>query len=102
LRTLPLPNVWPSAPFVGESDKRAIFSTTGPEVDAVAVGQGIVGTVPKSSCTRFLPCVSNGPYAIGDGTSFAAPQVTGMVALMLSRTPPLKADSILSIFSADR
>jgi subtilisin family serine protease len=56
--------------------------------------------VPKSSCTRFLPCVSNGPYAIGDGTSFAAPQVTGMVALMLSRTPTLKADSILSIVRA--
>jgi subtilisin family serine protease len=81
-------------------DRRAIFSTTGPEVDVVAVGQGIVGTVPQSSCTRFLKCISGGPYAVGDGTSFAAPQVTGLVALMLSHTPTLRPDAILSIVKA--
>ena len=81
-------------------DKRAAFSATGAEVDVVAIGQGIVGTVPKSSCLAFLPCLPPGPYAMGDGTSFAAPQVTGLVALMVSRTPALKADSIMSIIKA--
>jgi len=81
-------------------DKRATFSATGPEIDVVAIGQGIVGTVPKSSCAVFLPCLPGGPYAVGDGTSFAAPQVTGLVALMLSHTPTLKADSLLGIVKA--
>ncbi len=81
-------------------DQRAAFSTTGPEVDVVAVGQGIVGTVPKSSCQVFLKCLQTGPYAVGAGTSFAAPQVTGLVALMLSRTPTLKPDVVMSIIRA--
>ncbi|MBI5283594.1 MAG: S8 family serine peptidase [Chloroflexi bacterium] len=79
------------------ADQRAPFSTAGPEVDVVAVGQSIVGTVPKSSCQVFLKCLATGPYAVGAGTSFAAPQVTGLVALMLSRTPTLKPDSVLNI-----
>jgi len=78
-------------------DLRATFSTTGPEIDVVAIGQGIIGTVPKSSCGSFLPCLAAGPYAVGDGTSFAAPQVTGLVALMLSHAPALTADALLSI-----
>jgi thermitase len=78
-------------------DKRATFSTTGPEVDVVAIGQGIIGTVPQSSCTHFLKCLTGGPYAVGDGTSFSAPQVAGLVALILSHTPTLTADAILSI-----
>jgi subtilisin family serine protease len=78
-------------------DRPAPFSATGPEIAVVAVGQGIVGTVPKSSCGSFLPCMPPGPYAIGDGTSFAAPQVTGLVALMVSHTPALTAYSISSI-----
>jgi subtilisin family serine protease len=61
---------------------------------------GIIGTVPQSSCARFLKCVSGGPYAVGDGTSFAAPQVAGLVALMLSRTPTRSPDAILSIVKA--
>ncbi len=81
-------------------DRRAPFSTTGPEIDVVAVGEGIVGTVPKSSCGEFLPCLAAGPYAAGDGTSFAAPQVSGLVALVLSHTPALKADSLLGIVKA--
>jgi subtilisin family serine protease len=81
-------------------DKRATFSTSGPEVDVVAIGQGIISTVPQSSCTRFLKCISGGPYAVGDGTSFAAPQVTGLVALMLSHAPKLGPDAILSIVKA--
>jgi subtilisin family serine protease len=83
-----------------DATKRASFSTSGPEVDVVAVGQGIIGTVPKASCAQFLPCLQQGPYAAGDGTSFSAPQVTGLVALMLSRTPTLRPDALLQVIKA--
>lgn len=76
------------------ADKRAVFSSTGSEVDVVAVGQGIVGTVPASSCRFFLPCIGGQPYAQGDGTSFSAPQVTGLVALILSRRPGISPVAI--------
>ncbi|TAK65003.1 MAG: hypothetical protein EPO22_05370 [Dehalococcoidia bacterium] len=95
------PNVLAVGAAAGDNpDKRAAFSTTGPEIDVVAIGQDIVGTVPKSSCGVFLPCLAAGPYAVGDGTSFAAPQVTGLVALVLSHTPTLSAASLLGIVKA--
>ncbi len=82
-------------------DQRAHFSAYGPEVDVVAVGENIVGTVPKGTCQSFLPCVpGEDGYAIGDGTSFAAPQVTGLVALMLSRYRSLRPDAIVSLITS--
>jgi subtilisin family serine protease len=35
----------------------------------------------------FLPCIGGQPYASGSGTSFSAPQVSGLAALILSRRP---------------
>lgn len=78
-------------------DRRAPFSTSGPEVDVVAVGEDIIGTVPKGRCNALLPCIGDGLYASGDGTSFSAPQVTGLVALMLSRRPGMSPDAIVAI-----
>ena len=84
------------AASIANPDKRAKFSSTGPQVSVVAVGENIVGTVPQSSCGGgFLPCVG-GPYATGSGTSFAAPQVSGLVALILSRSRGLKPDAIIA------
>jgi subtilisin family serine protease len=99
------PAAYPQVIAVGAASsadptKRAVFSSSGPEVDVVTVGQGIVGTVPKSSCLRFLPCISGGPYAVGDGTSFSAPQVAGLVALMLSHYSSMKPDQVLGILKA--
>lgn len=74
------------AASLSDPNKMAAFSTSGPEVDVVAIGESIVGTVPQSSCTVFLPCIG-GPYAAGRGTSFSAPQVAGLAALILSQRP---------------
>jgi len=99
------PAAYPQVVAVGAASsadpgKRAVFSSSGPEVDVVAVGQDIVGTVPQSSCARFLPCINGGPYAAGDGTSFSAPQVSALVALMLSHYSSMKPDQVLSILKA--
>lgn len=78
-----------------DPDARASFSTYGPEVDVVAVGEHIIGTVPAGLCRVFLPCIDGEPYAIGDGTSFSAPQVSGLVALMISRNSGMTPASII-------
>ncbi len=77
--------------------KRAPFSNWGPEIGVVAVGQRIIGTLPASRCRVLLPCLPEGPYAEGDGTSFSAPQVTGLAALMLSVNPGLPAWRVIDI-----
>jgi subtilisin family serine protease len=89
------------AASVANPDVRAPFSPSGPEIDVVAIGEGVIGTVAAGTCEVFLPCVPGedpGRHAPGNGTSFAAPQVTGLVALMLSRNRflgPLQVASII-------
>ena len=56
----------------------AKFSCFGPEVDVCAPGVGIVSSVPP------------GNFAAWDGTSMAAPHVTGLAALMLAHHPALQ------------
>ncbi len=60
-----------------EDDLLASFSARGPEVFFCAPGEGI---------TSFLP---GGQAATRSGTSFAAPHVTGTLALILSALPSL-------------
>lgn len=79
---------------------RAPFSTAGPQVDVVAIGENIIGTVPVNTCRVFLPCIGGAPYAIASGTSFSAPQVSGLAALMLSRRPDLTVDAIVAAIKA--
>lgn len=63
---------------------RAGFSSYGPEIDVVAVGEGVIGPVPQSACNKILACFFGEPYASGNGTSFSTPQVAGLAALLLS------------------
>ncbi|WP_322726237.1 type VII secretion-associated serine protease mycosin, partial [Streptomyces spongiae] len=64
------------------NDERAFFSQAGDFVDVAAPGVGMVSTVPKSGqCTA-------------DGTSFAAPYVAGVAALLKQKHPTWKADQI--------
>jgi len=72
------PAAYPNALAVGSTNSagyRSTFSNWGPELDLVAPGEGILST----TCT----CLGYS-YGIGSGTSFAAPQVAGVAALMAS------------------
>jgi subtilisin family serine protease len=79
-------------------------------VDLVAPGVGIFSTFPRSLTAAHPSCADQGysdcgspDYRQGDGTSFAAPQVTGAAALLLAERPDLTADQVASILehSAD-
>jgi subtilisin family serine protease len=81
--------VYPNLITVGATDYNdqvVGFSTFGPQVNLVAPGSGIWTTEP------------GGKYRGINGTSFSAPIVTGVVALMLSVNPnltPLQVRTIL-------
>ena len=66
----------------------AKFSCFGPEVDVCAPGVAIVSSVPQSN------------FAAWDGTSMAAPHITGLATLMLAHHPAFQGQG--RIRSAER
>ncbi|MDI3420765.1 type VII secretion-associated serine protease mycosin [Streptomyces luteolus] len=66
------------------NDERASFSQAGDFVDIAAPGVGMVSTVPE------------GGQCTADGTSFAAPYVAGVAALMMDRYPDWNAQQIIA------
>jgi len=69
-------------------DTKAPFSSWGPEVAVTAPGVDIASTLPTRFCGLEWSCFgSNQPYALGSGTSFSTPLVSGAAALILSKGP---------------
>lgn len=80
------------------NDSRPDWSNFGPEVDVTAPGERVISLVP----TWFWGPGSI-PYAFGSGTSMSTPHVAGLVALIKSLKPWLKASEIMNVirYSAD-
>ena len=80
------------------NDARAEFSNFGARIDVAAPGVRVLSTVPT---WYFGPDVL--PYGYGDGTSFSAPHVSGLAALIKSLKSWLTPAQIQDIirFSAD-
>lgn len=87
-------------PVVGDI---ASFSSAGPtrdgrpKPDLAAPGQAIIAARSAASEIDPYDTTSDGRFVPHDGTSMAAPHVTGAIALMFQLAPTLDADSILSV-----
>ncbi|MDE2888064.1 MAG: S8 family serine peptidase [Gemmatimonadota bacterium] len=69
-------------------DRIAAFSSRGVPLDLVAPGSGTLTTLPGNR------------YAYASGTSFAAPHVSGLAALVLSGRPDLNAEQVRTLLAA--
>jgi membrane-anchored mycosin MYCP len=68
---------------ISQEGRRSDFSETGDFIDLVAPGAGVLGLG------------TGGPgHLVGDGTSFAAPFVAGVAALVRAYRPALHADQV--------
>lgn len=79
------PAAYPDVIAVGainSSNARAFFSQTGPHIDVVAPGVGVLSTVWDNSTATM------------DGTSMASPHVAGLAALILSCNANLTAAQV--------
>jgi hypothetical protein len=67
--------IWEGSPDGAEEYFSAGFTCSGPEIDVCAPGVAILSCVPPNT------------YGVWDGTSMAAPHVTGLAALVLAHHP---------------
>lgn len=88
------PNVLAVGSVGADLSQRSAFSNYGPELDFVALGENTLTTLVDGAFS-----------SPGSGTSFAAPQVSGLVALILAQRPGLNqqavVDEIKRCFVAD-
>jgi membrane-anchored mycosin MYCP len=79
---------------VGPGGTPSPFSLAGPWVDVAAPGEDIVSLDPDGEGLVDAPPAFGGSMPIA-GTSYAAPLVTGIVALVRSRSPELTARQVM-------
>jgi subtilisin family serine protease len=73
------------------NEAKAAYSNTGPRVDIYAPGSGIISSVYDVGITS-----ESGNYIKYDGTSMAAPQVTGVLACLLEIYPRMTQSEALA------
>ncbi|HEY8301582.1 MAG TPA: type VII secretion-associated serine protease mycosin [Jatrophihabitans sp.] len=98
--TIPVPAGLPGVLTVGAVDsvgQPAAFSLAGPWVGVAAPGVDIISTNPLPDSTgqinRFVTTSGVSPV---QGTSLAAPYVTGLVALVRARFPALRPPQVIA------
>lgn len=79
---------------VGRDGTPSPFSAAGPWVDVAAVGDGVVSLDPDGEGLIDTITTTSDETAIA-GTSYAAPVVSGIVALIRSRSPELTARQVM-------
>jgi len=86
---------------LGPSNTQAAYSSSGSNVDVAAPGGSAPGGCTDAKC--ILSTIPGGRYGVMQGTSMAAPHVTGAVALLLSLNPNLTPQQVQDILqqSAD-
>jgi membrane-anchored mycosin MYCP len=78
-----------------ENDNAAEFSIRGPWVDVAAPGTGAVSLASSGSELTTVLVDASGEQRTIDGTSFAAPYVAGLAALVRERFPELDATQVM-------
>ena len=88
-----LSDVFVSVAATDQSGSLSPWSNFGNIVTLAAPGTDIYSTRPQQSCAWWETICSD-PYGASDGTSFAAPIVSGTAALMFSHNPRVSAPDV--------
>jgi subtilisin family serine protease len=77
--------------------EKAEFSNYGQDqCEFVAVGEGVYTTLPVGLGEIIKPILKGRDYGLATGTSFAAPQVTGLIALLRMKEPWLTRARVIN------